>query len=182
MSGPTAPARPESSARPGAPEPALAGSPSASASAATTERSAADRADRETSGTAVTAADQAVPAVTGGPPATSGAGATESGATESGATKSGATESGATESGAAVSAIRSDGAHDPKAATGGGAASEGVQDSTQASVQVLVVPGIARFHQADCILIRFLGEDDLQRMSRAEAEATGCAACRACRP
>jgi hypothetical protein len=76
----------------------------------------------------------------------------------------------------------SDGAPSSPAAAAGGAASGGGQDSTQAVLQVLVVPGIARFHQADCILIRFLGEDDLQRMSRQEAEAAGCAACRACRP
>ncbi len=172
-SGPIAPARPESSARPAAPEPAPAGSPSASASAATTDGSVAGPADGETSGRAVTGADQPVPAVTGGPPASSGTGS---------AAAAGATESGATESGAAESAIPSDGAPGPQAAAAGGAASEGVHDSTQAVVQVLVVPGIARFHQTDCILIRFLGEDDLQRMSREEAVAAGCAACRACRP
>ncbi len=48
--------------------------------------------------------------------------------------------------------------------------------------EVLVVPGIARYHKADCILIRFLSEDDLEVTSRRDAEATGCAPCRACRP
>ena len=48
--------------------------------------------------------------------------------------------------------------------------------------QVSVVPGIARYHKADCILIRFLSEDDLEVMSRRDAEAAGCAPCRACRP
>jgi hypothetical protein len=48
--------------------------------------------------------------------------------------------------------------------------------------QVSVVPGIARYHMADCILIRFLGEDDLEIMSPQAAEATGCVPCRACRP
>jgi hypothetical protein len=47
---------------------------------------------------------------------------------------------------------------------------------------VTVVPGIARYHKADCILIRFLGEDDLETMSQAKAEESGCVACRACRP
>jgi hypothetical protein len=47
---------------------------------------------------------------------------------------------------------------------------------------VSVVPGIARYHKADCILIRFLSEDDLELMARRDAEATGCAPCRACRP
>jgi hypothetical protein len=70
----------------------------------------------------------------------------------------------------------------PEAAAGDSAASQADLDSPPADTEVLVVPGIARYHQADCILIRFLGEDDLQRMSRQEADAAGCAACRACRP
>jgi hypothetical protein len=45
-----------------------------------------------------------------------------------------------------------------------------------------VVPGIARYHNADCILIRFLGEDDLETMTLGKAEESGCAPCRACRP
>ncbi len=44
------------------------------------------------------------------------------------------------------------------------------------------MPGIARYHMADCILIRFLGDDDLEVMSRRDAEAADCAPCRACRP
>jgi hypothetical protein len=47
---------------------------------------------------------------------------------------------------------------------------------------VSVVPGIARYHTADCILIRFLSEDDLEKMSLQAAEKIGCAPCRACRP
>jgi hypothetical protein len=35
---------------------------------------------------------------------------------------------------------------------------------------------------ADCILIRFLGEEDLESMSVQAAEAAGCVPCRACRP
>jgi hypothetical protein len=46
----------------------------------------------------------------------------------------------------------------------------------------MVVPGIARYHKAGCILIRFLGEDDLEQMSRRDAEAADNVACRACRP
>lgn len=48
--------------------------------------------------------------------------------------------------------------------------------------EVSVVPGIARYHKADCILIRFLSDDDLEVITRRDAEATGCAPCRACRP
>jgi hypothetical protein len=65
------------------------------------------------------------------------------------------------------------------AATDGGAAAGpaiGMDD------QVSVVPGIARYHKADCILIRFLSEDDLEVVSRRDAEAAGSAPCRACRP
>jgi hypothetical protein len=35
---------------------------------------------------------------------------------------------------------------------------------------------------ADCILIRFLGEEDLETMSVQAAEEAGCVPCRACRP
>ena len=48
--------------------------------------------------------------------------------------------------------------------------------------QVTVVPGIARYHMPDCILIRFLGEDDLEAMPLGRAEESGCVPCRACRP
>jgi hypothetical protein len=44
------------------------------------------------------------------------------------------------------------------------------------------VPGIARYHLDSCILIRFLGPDDLQTMTVSAAEQAGCVACRACRP
>jgi hypothetical protein len=44
------------------------------------------------------------------------------------------------------------------------------------------VPGIARYHTADCILIRFLSADDLEVMTLQAAEQSGCVPCRACRP
>jgi hypothetical protein len=44
------------------------------------------------------------------------------------------------------------------------------------------VPGIARYHTSDCILIRFLSPEDLETLSLADAEASGCVPCRACRP
>ena len=46
--------------------------------------------------------------------------------------------------------------------------------------QVTVVPGVPRYHAANCILIRFMDEDDLQKMTLDEATKTGCSACRAC--
>jgi hypothetical protein len=47
---------------------------------------------------------------------------------------------------------------------------------------VSVVPGIARYHTVDCILIRFLSDDDLETMTQQAAEQSGCVPCRACRP
>ncbi|MGH3272942.1 MAG: hypothetical protein ACRDNZ_01270 [Streptosporangiaceae bacterium] len=51
-----------------------------------------------------------------------------------------------------------------------------------AAAQVTVVPGIGRYHQADCILIRFLDVADLDVMTRQAAQAAGCVPCKACRP
>ncbi|HTP16830.1 MAG TPA: hypothetical protein VMK13_13460, partial [Streptosporangiaceae bacterium] len=48
--------------------------------------------------------------------------------------------------------------------------------------QVVVVPGIARYHRSNCILIRFLSLDDLDVMARETAEADGCVPCKSCRP
>ena len=45
-----------------------------------------------------------------------------------------------------------------------------------------MVPGVARYHRAECILIRFLGPDDLDTMTRQEAVDAKFAACRACQP
>ncbi len=49
-------------------------------------------------------------------------------------------------------------------------------------VTVTVVPGVARYHRSGCILIRFLGDDDLQTMSRQAAEDASFVPCRACQP
>jgi hypothetical protein len=51
-----------------------------------------------------------------------------------------------------------------------------------AATTVSVVPGIARYHRADCILIRFLSKEDLEIMTRDAATAGGCVPCRACQP
>ncbi len=47
---------------------------------------------------------------------------------------------------------------------------------------VVVVPGVPRYHYPECILIRFLGADDIARVSHVAAEAAGCVPCRACQP
>ena len=46
----------------------------------------------------------------------------------------------------------------------------------------MIVPGVPRYHRRDCILIRFLGGDDLETSTAQEAEAKGCVPCRACEP
>lgn len=48
--------------------------------------------------------------------------------------------------------------------------------------EVTVVPGVPRYHNARCILIRFMGEDDLEKMTVAAAREAGCSPCRACLP
>lgn len=63
----------------------------------------------------------------------------------------------------------------PAAATGDG-------KRRDSGVQVTVVPGIARYHRSDCILIRFLSASDLETMALRDAEEAGCMPCKACRP
>ncbi|HWG02179.1 MAG TPA: hypothetical protein VG164_10095 [Trebonia sp.] len=53
-------------------------------------------------------------------------------------------------------------------------------DAPSGEHMVTVVPGVPRYHAANCILIRFMADDDLQRMTLDEAEEAGCTACRAC--
>jgi hypothetical protein len=64
---------------------------------------------------------------------------------------------------------------DEPAAGGGG-------DAAGPATQVTIVPGITRYHRSDCILIRFLGPEDLETMTRQAAEDAGCVPCKACRP
>jgi len=50
------------------------------------------------------------------------------------------------------------------------------------NMEVTVVPGVPRYHNARCILIRFMGVNDLDKMTRAAARKAGCTPCRACLP
>jgi predicted flap endonuclease-1-like 5' DNA nuclease len=50
------------------------------------------------------------------------------------------------------------------------------------SMEVTVVPGVPRYHNAHCILIRFMGDSDLDKMTLAAARDVGCTPCRACLP
>jgi len=65
-----------------------------------------------------------------------------------------------------------------------GSGSEGQKQppGSAGSDSVQVVPGIARYHRSDCLLIRFLTADDLDVMTAAEATASGCVPCKACKP
>ena len=67
------------------------------------------------------------------------------------------------------------------AADRGGAEKGGPAPATDGNA-VVIVPGVARYHRTGCILIRFLGGDDLETSTAQEAEAKGCAPCRACEP
>jgi hypothetical protein len=48
--------------------------------------------------------------------------------------------------------------------------------------QVTVVQGVPRYHDEDCILIRFMADDDVQKMTVRQATEAGCTPCRACHP
>jgi hypothetical protein len=110
------------------------------------------------------------PTSAGLPPAAHVANAASTGGQGASATSAGsATASGAAPEGASAAAGPAIGGPDH-----GGAAT--------GDAEVLVVPGIARYHKAGCILIRFLGAEDLETMTRQAAEASGCVPCRACRP
>jgi cytoskeletal protein RodZ len=49
-------------------------------------------------------------------------------------------------------------------------------------MEVTVVPGVPRYHNASCILIRFMGDSDLDKTTLAAARGAGCTPCRACLP
>jgi hypothetical protein len=56
------------------------------------------------------------------------------------------------------------------------------RDSDTGQRQVTVVPGVPRYHTDNCILIRFMDEDDMQQMSLKAATDAGCTPCGACQP
>ena len=180
-SPPAAAAQPETPAEPAVagPSPASSRAPSsapprattaAATSPATAGREAGDvaPADRET--------DEAAPADGAAAAATRGAPAGTDASAPKAAENAPATASPATGAASPEAAVTADAASQADAGGDGGV------PAADPDTPVLVVPGIARYHKAECILIRFLSEDDLQKMSRQEAEAAGSAACRACRP
>jgi hypothetical protein len=47
---------------------------------------------------------------------------------------------------------------------------------------VAVIRGVPRYHEPDCVLIRFMSEGDSQKLSVAQAKELGCTPCAACQP
>jgi len=64
--------------------------------------------------------------------------------------------------------------------TGGTGGVEHLADTRSADQPVTVVPGVPRYHRSGCILIRFMGDSDLQKMPVEAAKKNGCIPCRAC--
>jgi hypothetical protein len=66
--------------------------------------------------------------------------------------------------------------------SGGTASTSGTSDAKAGTGQVTVVPGVPRYHEPNCILIRFMPDDDVQKMTIPEAKEAGCTPCAACQP
>jgi hypothetical protein len=56
----------------------------------------------------------------------------------------------------------------------------GAGDPAAETGLVTVVRGVPRYHQPDCVLIRFMSDGDVQKLSVPEATAAGCTPCTAC--
>ena len=70
----------------------------------------------------------------------------------------------------------------PDAAPASSEVPEPAADSVDLQREVTVVPGVPRYHNPQCLLIRFMGEDDLGKMTLGAARQAGCTPCRACLP
>jgi hypothetical protein len=64
----------------------------------------------------------------------------------------------------------------------GAAPEEATLEAPDPTREVTVVPGVPRYHDAGCILIRFMGENDLEKKTLGAAAEGGCTPCRACLP
>ena len=75
----------------------------------------------------------------------------------------------------------------PAAAGGGPAtgaldADEWADPDQLQDFEVVIVPAEARYHRSGCTLIRLLSSDDLETLTRQEAQTEGYVPCRACAP
>jgi len=71
---------------------------------------------------------------------------------------------------------------DSPADTANGSATRDGNPARGPDTEVTVVPGITRYHRSLCILIRFLGPEDLETMTLQAAEMASYTPCKACRP
>jgi hypothetical protein len=55
-------------------------------------------------------------------------------------------------------------------------------DAAPEAALVAVVPGVPRYHRTDCVLIRFMPEGDVKKLSVEAAKNAGCTPCAACQP
>ncbi len=55
-------------------------------------------------------------------------------------------------------------------------------DAAPGTGRVAVVRGVPRYHEPDCVLIRFMPEGDLQKLTIPQAREQGCTPCAACQP
>jgi hypothetical protein len=55
-------------------------------------------------------------------------------------------------------------------------------DAAPGTGQVAVIRGVPRYHDEDCVLIRFMPEGDTRKLSIADAKELGCTPCAACQP
>jgi len=70
---------------------------------------------------------------------------------------------------------------DEPSATSERSATEEVAPDPEATL-VTVVPGVPRYHKTDCVLIRFMPDEDVRQIHPAEAKDAGCTPCAACQP
>ena len=72
---------------------------------------------------------------------------------------------------------------EPQAESAGSEPPSGdAKDQVPGDDLVAVLRGVPRYHQPDCVLIRFMPEGDVQRLPAAQAKADGCTPCAACQP
>ena len=86
-----------------------------------------------------------------------------------------------TDAGASASA-KDDAEDEPADDTAGASGTSGASRTRAGTSQVTVVPGVPRYHEPNCILIRFMPDDDVQKMTIPEAKDAGCTPCAACEP
>jgi hypothetical protein len=71
---------------------------------------------------------------------------------------------------------------DPAAEAGSESPAGTAADAAPGTGLVAVIRGVPRYHDQDCVLIRFMPEGDTQQVSVAQAKESGCTPCAACQP